>query len=101
MYKTISEVRAANKAAGNFFFDRGTMRFFKSRIHGGLRDGRFFITSEQDDNGPRLYSIREVKPGGRIDTVGGFGDYRHLEDTRDAVDRLAPRRRATHHSRTR
>lgn len=45
-YKTLADVRAANAAAGFRFFDRGTMKFWNSRIESTLIRGRFFITSE-------------------------------------------------------
>lgn len=90
MYRTISEIKAANKAAGMFFFERSSMRFFDSRIESKVYGGRFFITSEQfhgsdGRSAPRLYTIRECKADGDIDTVGTFQQYRHVSDARDAA----------------
>lgn len=91
-FTTIADVRAANKAAGQHWFERGTMRFFQTRIESALYGGRCFITSEQCPIGtghPRLYSIREALPTGRIETVGEFQQYRHIEDAREAARKLA------------
>lgn len=32
MFKTMADVRAANKAIGHHYFERSTMRFFDSRV---------------------------------------------------------------------
>lgn len=78
---TIEQIRAANKAAGFFFFEPDTVRFFRSRIlptvHSGP-GGVYFLTSEQfvSSRGvasPRRYTVRKFNPGsGDIDTVGEF-----------------------------
>lgn len=88
-YKTIAEVRAANKATNHFFFSRDTMRFWQTRIHGGLRRGRFFITSEDNyDRTRRLYSVREAMPDGSIETRGELQGSRTVEDAREALEGL-------------
>lgn len=82
-YKTLADVRAANRATDNHWFSRPTMRFFNTVIHGGLRRGRYFITSESDMINPRrLFTIREAMPDGSINTVGGFQAYRTLSAAR-------------------
>lgn len=86
---TLAEVKAQNKATGQFFFSRDTMRFFKSRIHGGLRRGKYFITSEDNfDGSKRLYTIRLVRYDFSISTVGTFQGYHSLEGARAAVNML-------------
>jgi hypothetical protein len=45
MFKTLAEVKAANKANGNYWFERSTMRFFKSQ-------GGNMARSEYDDCEP-------------------------------------------------
>lgn len=76
-YKTMSDVRAANKANGNYFFSRDSMRFFKSKIESGLYNGKYFITSEQFDyNSPRLYTVRSVNLDASINTIGDFQQYK-------------------------
>ena len=92
MTRTMAEIRAANRAAGYYFFERDTMRFFDSRIEtrGNAIGGRFFITSEQfhgsnNFHGPRLFTVREAKPSGDIDTVGKFQAYTTIEAARAAA----------------
>lgn len=72
---TIDQIKAANKAAGYCFFDRDTMRFFRSRVSEQTY-GRYFVTSDQNSSMrfsyPRLYTVRVARPNGDIDTVGEF-----------------------------
>lgn len=87
-YKTIAEVRAANKSTNHFFFSRDTMRFWQTRIHGGLRRGRFFITPEDNyDRSRRQFSIREALEDGTIKTPRA-GRYSTLEAAREALKGL-------------
>jgi len=81
IYSTIAEIRAANKAIGQHWFSRGTMRFFNCRIESRKPiHGRFFITSERyNDSEPRLYIIREALADGKIDTIGEFQQYKSKE----------------------
>jgi hypothetical protein len=64
---TISAIRAANKRAGQHFFDPGTMRFFRSRTINYVYEGPggvFFVTSESNgsDGNPRLFTVRRFWP---------------------------------------
>jgi hypothetical protein len=101
MFRSISQIKDANKRIGHHWFQPEAMRFFRSRIESGVYGGRYFISSEQfDDNSPRLYTVHEASPEGKIDTIGEFQQYAHLEDARDAVKSLV-RLKATRHSRSR
>jgi hypothetical protein len=77
-YQSIEAIKKANADAGFNFFDKHTMQFFNSRIHGTVYNGRFFITSEQDNHGAwnseRRYTVRECVDG-RINTVSAFGEF--------------------------
>lgn len=66
-----------NKNTGHHFFDAATMRGFHSRVQTiPPYRGRVFVTSEKFSwNSPRRYSVREVQPDGRIETIGGFGAF--------------------------
>jgi len=83
--KTISDVKRANKEAGNFFFERKTMNFFKSKIESTLLKGKYFITSEQYKDEPRKYTLREVADDASINTVGSFQQFRTKADAKSAV----------------
>lgn len=92
---TITEIRARNKAAGFYFFNRASMRFFASRIESGAYAGAdgasYFITSEQSrpssgPPGPRRYTLRRFDPViGDISTVGKFQAYSTLANARIAT----------------
>ena len=72
---TIAAVKIANAAAGHFFFEPASMRFFNSAIgehawpHLG---GAYFVTSEQHSDEPRAYTVRYCQANGHIATVGDF-----------------------------
>lgn len=92
-FATMAQIRETNKASGRKFFERDTMRFFDSRVHGQVYGGRYFITSERfhgsSGSGPRRYTVRFAKDSGDITTVGEFGQYESLAAARTAAKRLA------------
>jgi hypothetical protein len=89
MFSTISDVRAANKTSGDFWFDRKTMRFFNSIIESKLYSGRYFITSERfEPSYPKRYSIREATGDGDVKTVGEFQRFHFKEDAQAEIRRL-------------
>lgn len=69
------DVKTANINIGHHWFDSATMRFFKTRLLGGLLKNRLFVSSEKHHAGKREYSIRYVKPNGAVDTLGTFCHY--------------------------
>jgi len=79
-YQSVSEIIAANKAAGFHFFDSSTMRWFSSRVLDGVYgDGTVFVTSEKFEplygygkGEPRYYTVRQIQDDGNIKTVGEF-----------------------------
>lgn len=93
-FRTIDEIKDANRARGHFFFSHSTMRFFDSRVEAGLYGGRYFITSEQfhasdGTSAPRKYTIRCVKDDGSIERVGDFEKTTDLEEARRTARELA------------
>lgn len=71
--RNMSEVRFLNAEAGFHFFDKSTMRFFKSRVESALSKRNLFITSEQAQGCARRYTVRQYIPStGDIKTVFGF-----------------------------
>lgn len=77
-FVSMYDLRGAVAESGSHFFDRDTLRFFRSRIGSNLYGGRLFVTSEQaGDNSSRRYTIRMVRQyldRTQLDvaTVGGF-----------------------------
>lgn len=93
---TVTELKAAAEACGSHFFERGTMRFFNSRVHGpGYEhpDGKvYFITSEGLEDAvfgaSRRYSVRAFDQRRcNHDTVGKFMEHWDLKDAREALRR--------------
>jgi hypothetical protein len=82
-YPSMTAFKAANRAAGFFFFSKDTMRFFRSKVESDLLtigDRQFFVTSEQfvPSDGPpddRKYTVREAMPGGDVNTIGEFQEH--------------------------
>jgi hypothetical protein len=94
---TISEIKAANKKAGYYFFERASMRFFDSIVERYVYEGPggiYFLTSEQfhGSNGysePRKWTVRQFDPtNGDVNTVGNFNKM-SKEDARVTARRLA------------
>lgn len=91
--RTMADVQAANRAAGQHWFSAATMAFFKCRIESDLMGGTYFITSEQEsqEGAPRLYTVRRVEDcGASIATVGEFQQHRDLASALGTVARLLP-----------
>jgi hypothetical protein len=89
---TIAEVKARNKASGQYFFSRDTMRFFNSRVMGGLQRGRYFITSERyDDYRPARYTVRTFDnlETCHVRTLGEFQGFGTIEDAKDFISLCA------------
>lgn len=85
MYKTMGEIKRANKEKGGHWFSKDTLAFFSSMVYPTVYDGSFFITSEKFEDHPRLYTIRQAKSNGDIVTVGEFQAYVSLEHAKDTI----------------
>lgn len=73
------------------WFDRGTMRFFKTKLPRNGFDGNagvLFITRETNPSGVTRFSVRRQMYDGRIDTVGEFHSFLTYGDAKDEVVRL-------------
>ena len=91
---TIEQIKAANKCAGQHFFDPSSMRFFASRVGRKVYPGNVFITSEQfvgSDGvaGARKYSVRRLLPDGRIATLSAFQEYGSCAQAHRAAAQLS------------
>ena len=74
---TLTDIKNNNKKAGKNWFDKDTMRFFKSRIESKLYSDNTFITSEkQEHQFPREYTSRiALNNGIDIESVGEFQQF--------------------------
>ena len=75
-YMTIEDIALTNKQNGYHFFDKSTMKFFKSRILSSYNNTSkrvVFITSEINPSGKKAFTVRVAdKKKGLIRTVGNF-----------------------------
>ena len=94
-YRSIEEIKAANLAAGQHWFDTETVEWFGSRILPEVYGGRYFVSSEQDRHGAwdgeRRYTVRECDADGDVSRAQGteFGEYATAEDAMEAAKALA------------
>lgn len=76
MFKNITEIKQANKAAGFHWFTKATIRFWRTKVVSRVYHGQYFITSEPDVHGNDVrYTIRKASADGSIDTCGEFRGY--------------------------
>ena len=84
-WATIDQIERANSYAGQHFFGPDERRFFKSRISERTWYGRIFTTSEKGPDGIRRYTVRQQRPDGSIDSLGGFQAYETASQARKAA----------------
>ena len=85
VYTSMSDVITANEQTGGHWFDKSSMRFFKTKIKSRLIAGKRFITSECGPDERTRYTIREAQPDGSIDTIGEFQQFSTLEKAKANV----------------
>jgi len=93
-FHSISQVINNNSANGYYFFSKGAMRGFNSRVHDSLYGGCVFVTSERNDMPymppqPRVYTVRVAMDNGSIETYGSMGDYETRIQAHSAARELA------------
>lgn len=92
-FQDVSYIKDANKARGFHWFERDTMKAFKSKIYGSVycgTNGVFFVSSEQFMDNPREYSVRQFHPAtGIVETYGNLGGYRTKAQAVAAAKRVA------------
>ena len=93
---SISDIRAHyGSGAGRHWFDRGTMRFFKTKLPrvayaNNTREVAFFVTRETGPEMPSRYSVRKYDFRTRnIETVGDFNSWVSREDATANAKALA------------
>ena len=81
-FNHMNDLMAFNREQGLHFFSQTTTKFFGSQIETVSKPygGCVFITSEKDNNRPRLYTVRAMRENGRIETIGGFQRYKNLDE---------------------
>lgn len=75
MFKTIADIRAANRKHGGHFFNPYNLRLTRTKVITGVIGSRCFVTSHRDcdDQGclfPPTYKARLATDDGTIETIG-------------------------------
>ena len=75
-----SQIIANNARNGYYFFSKGALKSFNSRVHDVVYGNCVFVTSEKNDipygaPQPRVYTVRIAMADGSIETYGNLGDY--------------------------
>lgn len=94
MFRSIQEVKRANRRVGQTWFSPGDMDMFDTKIVSKLFtiDGgrQFFITLDQaDDDEDRRYTVREVLADGIVQTLGRMRDHATQADATKAIEKVA------------
>lgn len=79
-FNIIEQIIRANENSGRYFFSKGAMRSFNTRVHREVYNGCVFVTSERNNipycaPQPRVYTVRIAMEDGGIETYGNLGDY--------------------------
>jgi len=79
-FGSISLIKATNARNGFYFFSKGAMRSFNTRVHDVVYGNCVFVTSERNDipycaPQPRVYTVRIAMADGSIETYGDMGAY--------------------------
>lgn len=79
-FYSVSQIKANNARNGRYFFSKGAMKGFNSRVHDVVYSGCVFVTSERNNMPysapqPRVYTVRVAMADGSIQTFGDLGDY--------------------------
>lgn len=62
----IDAVIVRNKLAGGSFFDKRTVCYFKNKVLPTMYGGKYFISYDVNEDGEKLYMVREVLDSGLI-----------------------------------
>lgn len=93
-FHSISQIIANNGRNGYYFFSKGAMRSFNTRVHDVVYGNCVFVTSEKNDMPymppqPRVYTVRVAMDNGSIETYGSMGDYATRAQAHAAARELA------------
>ncbi len=80
-YPDMGDVKKCARECGSHWFDKDTMRFFKSRVgseaYADGKGGAYFVSSEQGPDEIRRYSIQHFNAKKcNISTIGKFQKYK-------------------------
>lgn len=76
-YRSIDEIKTANREAGFSFFTDGSADLFGRRVNEAIYFGKYIITSQRISKGSRvrLFTARVAAPSGEVTTIGEFNGH--------------------------
>jgi len=90
MTLTIAEMKKRNKQQGEYWFSKGAMEFFNTKIESKPTEKGYFITSEyMEDPSKKRYTIRLFdQETNKVETVGDFRKYETLKEAKGDMNRV-------------
>lgn len=90
-FKTLDEIREANKNIGHHWFDPETKVFFDSIWDEEVFGGRYFVSAEAYDatKTPHRWTIRRATNDGAIESIGLNGAYTRRSDAKRQAKLIA------------
>lgn len=88
-YNNIAEIQEANHKARQHFFSPSAMVGFKTKVLPYIWHGKYFITSEKQDEKPRVYTIRFIDENSIIKNHSQEGQYKTSTAARKAASKIA------------
>jgi hypothetical protein len=87
MKLTIAEMKKRNLEQGQYWFSKGAMSFFNTKIESEPNENGCFITSEyMDDPSKKRYTIRFFdQEKDTVETIGDFREYETLKAAKGAL----------------
>lgn len=89
MFETIDDLRRANQAGGQGFFEKTGQDHACTRVETYLVGHEYFVTSElvadDPDDRRRRYTIRRGLSDGTVETVGEYQAYESIQQAQKAI----------------
>jgi hypothetical protein len=84
MTLTIAEMKRRDSETGQYWFSKGAMQFFNTKIESEPTEKGYFVTSEyMEDPNQKRYTIRFFDQ--QTNTVQTIGDFRQYETLSEAI----------------
>lgn len=91
MFRTMQDVRQANRDLGHMWFSPETMEYHGTTVESELIGGEWFVTKDRTYNGGQAYTIRHVSSNGDVHTERStrLCQFSYWTDAEEGARRLA------------
>ena len=85
---TLAEMKRRNVETGQYWFSKGAMAFFNTKIESEPTEKGYFVTSEYPEElSQKRYTIRYFDPiTDKVETIGDFRQYKTLSEALGALN---------------